>query len=920
MKINKENSSFLIESLDAQYVTLGTFFDEIFKSELIIDSSTGESYNIIDRNQNIRLEELLPSELENYSVISSTSLSRLRTEDNDYSLGNNIADLFFDNSWKTITCFTDKINSVITQPEVTIHYSLFKEYIFLLIESAESGVSKKLSNYLFDSSKIASIIHERLTTLQEQKLVSETLALLFLSFILIRVFRKSEANRRAALYLLWSQNTNSIIPSDEYIEDISSIDSKLLYAYAYCYFELGYYTKSISLSEKLKTRNASITEKAKYYLLYSQHLLWGRGCEQNTKEAFKVLTKQYDKLSEITPKQSGKSKSQYAAACEIKTSILGLYKMIALGYFKDCNFDIPEYLSDNFELLDAISPEASKISDTTPLVPEYETFNFFGQITLSKENNSYNSCLSNNISSYSSKVFLSSLPNYYKNMDFYDESGINNAISASAYNGKKTIIALLSDNENTNLNDCVSILNRLFELMESEPNVVLDLSNNIDIYVKAEYDFASIIIDSILSSFHENYLRVHICDYNRLSARTLLYKAPLFLPCLANNNRDINVVVFGNGDSAYTLIKEMIAIGYTGIIPRITLLGNNSDYYKQKLIQDCPGIFKESERIPRIVPEFFSIDLDSADYVDLFSNPDSKKYNPAIYSKLSNGNYFIVDLEDDRKSIFFATKLRGLLLINSSFTKAPFIAVKCESGITSDSVRNMVINNKNPGNGFYNNYNLYCYGMYEAIFNSSALNITKNDYMRMGLNVHLSYCQSLDKITPDKAVLNDYFSFSYNRDSSECKGISALYLLFSLGIIRNSNDFKKDFIQLSNEFHNFIQNKNNLHKALIYEHSRWVNYMLSRGWRSASLKQALAYLGQESGKDHKHLMCKLHPFICNFNDFIDNPEQYTIIKEIENIIGLRSPYESTKQIIMDTDTIMLNSPNLTISLQSNTIE
>lgn len=920
MSIDKEKSLVL----KSEYATLGDLFDEIFNAEIAIDDNSGKAYNIIDSCSN--LGYLIPNDWKNYASISPTSISRLRNDDSDYSIGNTIANLFFDNPWTTISCFAEEIEIRIKYPGMTIHYSEFSEYIKLLIDSAKTGASKKLSRKLFDSSKIATIISERLNTLQEQKGVSETLALLFLSFILIRVFENkknslsSEANRRAALYLLWSTKSNFINLSDEYIRDKSAIDSKILYAYAYCYFELKIDSKSFPLSQILLSRKTTTINKAKYNLFYAQHLLWGRGCKQNVGEAYKILTKQYDKISEITPKQSAKSKAQYIAAREIKTSILGLFKMISLGCFEDCDFDVSAYLTESSDLPDIITPKSTSVIDVANLVPEYITLNSLGQIKLSNVKNEFDSCLSNSIDSYSSQVFLSSLPNYYKNNDFYDESAINNALSASAYNNKKTTIVLLSDDEDTNINDCAGILNKLRKLIDYEPDLAIQLSNNIDIYVKADFEFASSIIDSILSSFQNYYFRVHICDYNKLSARSLLYNAPLFLPCLGTNTRDINVVVFGNKDSAYTLIKEAVAVGYTGVITNITLLGKNSDYYNQKLIQECPGIYKEPEKLSRIIPEFYDIDFDRADYVDLFTNPQSESFDPAIFNKLITGNYFVVDLGDDKKNISFATKLRGLILLNSSFTRTPFIAVKCESGITSDSVRNMVINNKKSGNGIYNNYNLFCYGMFESIFNSNALNITKNDYMRMGLNVHLSYCQSLNKDVLDISILKDYFSFSYNRDSSECKGISTIYLLFSLGIIKNSDDFAKGLNQLTNEFNKLIQVDYKLDIALNAEHSRWVNYMLSRGWRSASLKQVLAYLGQESGKDHKHLLCHLHPFICNFNDFSENPEQYTIIKEIENIIGLRSPYESTKQIIMDTDKIMFNFPSLTISLQSNTIE
>lgn len=69
-----------------------------------------------------------------------------------------------------------------------------------------------------------------------------------------------------------------------------------------------------------------------------------------------------------------------------------------------------------------------------------------------------------------------------------------------------------------------------------------------------------------------------------------------------------------------------------------------------------------------------------------------------------------------------------------------------------------------------------------------------------------------------------------------------------------------------------------------------------------------AYAGQESGKDHKHTLCRLHPFICNWDDFNDEEENMKIsaLKAVNEHLQL--PTTSTYNIVSAIGKILTNNP------------
>ncbi len=501
---------------------------------------------------------------------------------------------------------------------------------------------------------------------------------------------------------------------------------------------------------------------------------------------------------------------------------------------------------------------------------------------------------------------LDKYANGYKTVSLADYTEVITAIS-TAMNGYKVKFLLFGKDNNGNLEDCINLLDILHKCKFSNNHERKMVIENIDIYVWSDFDYASTLIDSAINTNKDAYYRVHICDYNKMAAQKLLTEAPVFLPNLADDS-DVNIVILGINDGTIRLTEEIIASTFMKKAPNVSLVGKNADFYKQKFKQKLPGVYKTESSIKRIVPEFIECDIESADFLELLSDNLSAKEDLKLSNTLKKGTYFIVDIGDDRDNILFAKNLRAWILsCDGNFSRTPFIAVKCEDERNANIARHLVVHNKESGNDYFNNYNLFFYGMKDSVYNLEYIDIESNRQKQMALNIHLSYYgDNLNE--KDKAdAIASFFRFSYNRDSSECASNSIVYMLYSLGIIKTLDDFKCNE-KLVDKYEQWLQERDNKEAAARYEHSRWVGFMLSRGWRAASLGQVRAYLGQESGKDHKHTLCKLHPYICNWDDFDDESEnlKFDALKAVNK--NLQSPKDSTYNIVSSIGKILTKNP------------
>lgn len=484
-------------------------------------------------------------------------------------------------------------------------------------------------------------------------------------------------------------------------------------------------------------------------------------------------------------------------------------------------------------------------------------------------------------------------------------------LRASGPQRPRYVFLFMSEAEEKNLNECLILLDRLFNLALDLPEErLVSLIDHIDIYVSARYETASMLIDANLSDMGKDiFFRVHIMDETRDAVHRLLCDAPLFLPCIDPIRPDqaANVVLFGCTETNYRFIKESVACAWLGEAHpvTVTMFGLEAERMGKRFRQECPGVYHES-RIACIRPSFLPCSIEETDFPDLIYGMEHDK-NPddPIVRALSRGNYFVVDLAQDYESIRFAMELRTWLLRSrGAFDRAPFIAVKCTGANNSYLAKHLALSGQDGGDTYYSKYDLFPFGIAEELYACSCV-LEQPKLEQTALRIHKSYYGN-----KERQAENDYYSYSYNADSSLLTAIGLSYRLFSGGAYFSQRDAYVNYgvfdsPELLEAYVDAIKTKEEV--AAAREQSRWNGFMLSRGWEPASVNQVQAYKDQSTGTSHKHTLAKLHPFIREWEE-LETEDLMRILGMLKTRFDYdKRPKATTRKSIVDTQKFLRGS-------------
>lgn len=859
------------------------------------------------------IKDLLPSEwLAKYQSLKGYNqyITHLNMGDtNDYKIGNDIYKMFLSDPKTILQQLKDHLNNFEIEKESFNYY-----FDCLFSYDYAVGYTRRIDKYMcrdIRDKDLSKKITEKYSSLLQHGLYNEIMANLILCIIL-GAKEKTKENKYISLLIWFSEDEiTDLVNTETSIDGIRTLPLELRYHYAKSFYDRRRYDVAYRLVEKANLDKVDIISLSASLML-SKLRLFGRGCDSDVFEACEILEKCICKITHNT------------TGCDsVKSEILLLLTKIYIGTFSQEKYDtthgtiiIPdtqkaERYYEEYKMCSSSNREIIPSLESNSLNISKQKISFKNKIRMDAKdiiiNGNYtesNYCISNSLIDLKCTLFIDSL-NGFEIREFKDELSISEAISAMLISNKKVIFAFFSDDNSANLNDCLMLLDRLYNLCLSNSDKTDRIINNISIFVDADYDFASMMIDASLSDMDEIYFQVHICDYNREAAHKLLTTVPLFADYSTNSvTNNSSIVVMGCNALVYKLIKEITAVSCLPKLPSITVLDKNADFYESQYKCDCPGIYNSPDSLRRIIPHFLSCDVNKVDFPNIIFNRSKSGENSDIVNVLLNGTYFIIDIGSDEENILFATKLRSWLLqSDNSFSKSPTIVVKCENRRNAYLLNKLTLQNKPSGENFYNNYNIKCFGVLADIYNYQYL--LYDEYKSKAYKVHCLYSQGCTQTE----INNSYYSFSYNRDSSTLQIISILYELNEIGILESSDNLTFD--SLSELFISWIRKPGNDKIIAAIEHNRWNGYMLSRGWQSATYEQVMSYTnaGQQSGSDHKHLLAKLHPFICDWSILCgeDDPEKIAIINLLlEKFPSLKSPIQSTYNIASHISDILSN--------------
>lgn len=518
------------------------------------------------------------------------------------------------------------------------------------------------------------------------------------------------------------------------------------------------------------------------------------------------------------------------------------------------------------------------------------------------------------ISTFPSETWVMYTPDKTDKEDIIGVRGIEKFIDSqyeAGFSHSRLVFLLMSEDEEKNLNECLILLDKLFNIVldksKEERRIIIDA---VDIFVGAKYETASMLIDANISDMGSDiYFKVHISDEDRDTVHKLLCEAPLFLPALKKGNSKTEVVLFGSSEMNYNFIKESIACAYLGSSHaiKITLLGENADILEKRLHQECPGIYNDNPLISCIRPEFIKCSIEDTNFPNyiygkicdqVLSGECENSFDTEIVNALLEANYFVVDYADDLENISFSAELRTWLLRSKgTFKRAPFICVKCSDEQNSYLASHLTLSGQASGNSYFNKYDLFPVGI--SAQNYSYENMIKNPVLNnFALRIHKSYYGD-----NERAAENDFYSYSYNADSSLSTAIGLCYRFFAAGVFFNDKDNYLNFgffktPDIETKFEKVYKEKFETLAAL--EQSRWNGFMLSRGWESANKSEVQAYKEQSTGLAHKHVLAKKHPFIREWKD-LDAPKLTELLDILKSKFDYdRQPQVTTRKSIEDT--------------------
>lgn len=416
------------------------------------------------------------------------------------------------------------------------------------------------------------------------------------------------------------------------------------------------------------------------------------------------------------------------------------------------------------------------------------------------------------------------------------------------------------------------------------------------IYIRVKESDYSALIDTAMQRLGDFPVRVFIIDDAKWAAQYLLYQHPLFKPLqyipaarLRNNPITLNFTILcdQNIDLTCWLIREAYWLGcfhYDKITLSFHVISPHAMEIASKLRYDCPDIFSK-------VPDYDStskVILDRNSFITVSSMTSDDVFSALMNCEtpIVTNNYYVVNVGKSVENLNFATKLREWTIreaVNSGGklqnNALPFISFYCQDPEVAHLAQHLVVQNVTCGDQWFNNYNLVPFGTLTDRYSWVQLD---GGYLEdVAESTHLQYCGTTPSDSQEKKLnqLKSYFSRSYNRDSSMAVALSMPYRLFQINVGKYGHIFSLDQ-PLSTDFSpkdidRLVETVTSALTAsdtrfaikqelLRYEHSRWMRWTISRGWKAASSEQVIHYMKSGNPK-HQLYIARLHGCICDLD-------------------------------------------------------
>ncbi len=396
----------------------------------------------------------------------------------------------------------------------------------------------------------------------------------------------------------------------------------------------------------------------------------------------------------------------------------------------------------------------------------------------------------------------------------------------------------ISDNEDSNLNDALFLLAGLAGEDEA-------VQRKAHLYLFSEKSE----IETMIDSAEKGCVDIHLICKSRMAVYQLLDRHPLYRGA---KNKSISVLLCGFEQINRAALRAAVWCGQLyGYSLEIHVICAGAETAEKNLRAECPGLFSERYHI-----RFY----EGSDLGDISQN---------LAQHCAQSTYIIVDRGDDSTNIETAVYLRRFFYgVGGDYTNAPGIFAYIAGASKYNTVSRLMTPESNTVRR--RSYEIIPFGSDHEFYTCAVL--VDSAIERLAKNVHLVYEDIFSDGEIDIArAMERYNTFEVNKQSNRA---NALHIRYKLSLLGLDYTDRADAEEVRLEDYLTEEALECLTRA---EHDRWMAFLESEGWQTASIEEAEAYQrsGLSAGR-HNCPLLKLHPYIC----------PYSGLKERSDALGL----------------------------------
>lgn len=402
------------------------------------------------------------------------------------------------------------------------------------------------------------------------------------------------------------------------------------------------------------------------------------------------------------------------------------------------------------------------------------------------------------------------------------------SIRASATN-RKVINYCISNDCEENLNAALSILSYLEGASPQE-------QRNNTVYLFSNDSSAELLIDSV----NKGLVNISIINERRAAAYTLLQQYPLVNYV---HNGALRVLLCGFHATNIAVLQAVAWCGQIGGCSlQIQVLAQNVETEAANFKALFPGL------------------MDGHHNISFISYHNKLEFQQKFAEhQMHRANYIVVAENDCDTTIDHAVLLRRMIYqADPSFASAPPIFAHVENNEKAAAVT--LLRTAEAKLARRMSYQITPFGTAGEIY--SYRNITGSDLERLSQNVHLVYEDIFSDSPIDvPAALERYNLFEVNKNSNRANALHIRYKLLMLGLDYTDSPDAEE-VDLADYL-----TEDSLVQLTHAEHDRWMAFLESEGWTSATVEQSKAYQASGISKGrHNCPLLQMHPYICPFEE------------------------------------------------------